>query len=72
MLAPICRPMMMKRRIRYVGRISSFDCEKDPLELFNVYNDPEYRQTVAHMTQLLELKMLQIGDDPVHKALSSA
>ncbi|CAH0050960.1 unnamed protein product [Clonostachys solani] len=49
-----------------------FDCEKDPLELFNVYNDPEYQQTVRHMTQLLELKMSQIGDDPVHKTLGSA
>uniref|UniRef100_A0A8H7NBG2 N-sulphoglucosamine sulphohydrolase C-terminal domain-containing protein n=1 Tax=Bionectria ochroleuca TaxID=29856 RepID=A0A8H7NBG2_BIOOC len=49
-----------------------FDCEKDPLELFNVYNDPEYQQTVMHMTQLLELKMSQIGDDPVHKTLGSA
>ncbi|CAH0028506.1 unnamed protein product [Clonostachys rhizophaga] len=49
-----------------------FDCKKDPLELFNVYNDSEYQQTVAHMTQLLELKMSQIGDDPVHKTLESA
>ncbi|KAI1756120.1 alkaline-phosphatase-like protein [Xylaria castorea] len=34
-----------------------FDCQKDPLELFNVYNDPEYRGIVEHMTKLLELKM---------------
>ncbi|KAL2875640.1 hypothetical protein SGCOL_009101 [Colletotrichum sp. CLE4] len=43
-----------------------FDCEKDPLELFNVYRDPAYSETVKHMTQLLELKMEQIGDEPVH------
>ncbi|KAF4785949.1 mucin-desulfating sulfatase (n-acetylglucosamine-6-sulfatase) [Colletotrichum scovillei] len=43
-----------------------FDCEKDPLELFNVYHDPAYADTVKHMTRLLELKMEQIGDEPVH------
>lgn len=43
-----------------------FDCEKDPLELFNVYADPEYRSVVQHMTSLLELKMVQIGDTPEH------
>ncbi|KAK1474729.1 extracellular sulfatase Sulf-2 [Colletotrichum cuscutae] len=43
-----------------------FDCEKDPLELFNVYHDPAYAEKVKHMTRLLELKMEQIGDEPVH------
>ncbi|KAK3302826.1 alkaline-phosphatase-like protein [Chaetomium strumarium] len=43
-----------------------FDCEKDPLELFNVYHEPEYREVVRHMTALLEKKMLEIGDEPVH------
>ncbi|WQF90098.1 Putative sulfatase, alkaline-phosphatase-like, core domain superfamily [Colletotrichum destructivum] len=28
-----------------------FDCEKDPLELFNVYNDQAYEEVVKHMTQ---------------------
>ncbi|KAJ3575257.1 hypothetical protein NPX13_g4094 [Xylaria arbuscula] len=44
-----------------------FDCRNDPLELFNVYDDPEYGKVVAHMTKLLELKMVQIGDTPVHR-----
>lgn len=43
-----------------------FDCEKDPLELFNVYNEPEYQAVVKHMTVLLEQKMEEIGDEPVH------
>lgn len=44
-----------------------FDCDKDPLELFNVYNDEEYASTVTRMTELLEAKMDSIGDDPIHK-----
>lgn len=43
-----------------------FDCEKDPLELFNCYNDPEYKEVVARMTRLLQDKMEEIGDEPVH------
>ncbi|KAL3432336.1 alkaline-phosphatase-like protein [Aspergillus tetrazonus] len=43
-----------------------FDCEKDPLELFNCYNDPEYADVVARMTRLLEEKMEEIGDERVH------
>ncbi|TDZ35550.1 putative sulfatase [Colletotrichum spinosum] len=43
-----------------------FDCREDPLELFNVYHDPKYSDVVRHMTGLLELKMVQIGDEPVH------
>lgn len=43
-----------------------FDCEKDPLELFNCYHQPEYRDVVAQMTQALETKMREIGDDPAH------
>lgn len=43
-----------------------FDCELDPLELFNLYNKPGHRAVVRKMTQLLEAKMEQIGDDPVH------
>ncbi|KAI1125226.1 arylsulfatase B [Nemania abortiva] len=44
-----------------------FDCEKDPLELFNVYNDPAYQATVERMQKMLETKMIQIGDTPAHK-----
>lgn len=43
-----------------------FDCQEDPLEVFNVYNDPAYRDVVAEMTTALEAKMAEIGDDPVH------
>lgn len=43
-----------------------FDCQEDPMELFNLYNDPEYQVIVAEMTTALENKMAEIGDDPVH------
>ena len=43
-----------------------FDCEKDPLELFNCYRDPAYQAQVARMMGLLEDKMLEIGDDMLH------
>lgn len=43
-----------------------FDCEKDPLELFNCYRDPAYQAQVARMMRLLEDKMLEIGDDMLH------
>ncbi|ERT02418.1 uncharacterized protein SPSK_05207 [Sporothrix schenckii 1099-18] len=44
-----------------------FDCDKDPLELFNVYHDAAYADTVVELTRLLEDKMAEIGDEPVHK-----
>lgn len=44
-----------------------FDCAEDPLELFNVYHEPRYRETVRRMTVLLERKMAEIGDEPVHE-----
>ncbi len=43
-----------------------FDCLEDPLELLNVYNEPGYRGVVEKMTALLETKMAEIGDEPVH------
>ncbi|KAI0020905.1 alkaline-phosphatase-like protein [Xylariomycetidae sp. FL0641] len=39
-----------------------FDCEKDPLELLNQYDNPEYQEVVTKMTKLLEAKMAEIGD----------
>ncbi|CEF71861.1 unnamed protein product [Fusarium graminearum] len=48
-----------------------FDCQEDPLELFNCYKDPEYVDVVRRMTQMLEDKMAEIGDEPVHKLLGS-
>lgn len=44
-----------------------FDCEEDPLELFNVYHEPRYQRVVTEMTALLEAKMEEIGDEPSHK-----
>lgn len=44
-----------------------FDCEEDPLELFNVYGQPQYQTIVKEMTRLLEEKMEEIGDEPVHQ-----
>lgn len=45
-----------------------FDCVEDPLELFNVYHEPGYQDTVRRMTVLLERKMAEIGDEPVHES----
>ncbi|CAK7203098.1 hypothetical protein SEUCBS139899_005827 [Sporothrix eucalyptigena] len=44
-----------------------FDCEKDPLELFNVYSDAAYSSVVTEMKELLAAKMAEIGDEPVHE-----
>ena len=43
-----------------------FDCEQDPLELFNIFNDPNYHEIIAKLTQILEEKMQEIGDEPAH------
>jgi hypothetical protein len=43
-----------------------FDCDQDPLELFNVYSDPRFQDVVRNMTKLLEDKMDEIGDEMVH------
>lgn len=45
-----------------------FDCEEDPLELFNVYHEPQYKDVVGKMTVMLEKKMAEIGDEPVHES----
>lgn len=49
-----------------------FDCAEDPLELFNLYDDPRYSQTVKMMTVKLEEKMAEIGDEPVHTLISGS
>ena len=43
-----------------------FDCEKDPWEVFNLYDDPKYQAVVKEMTATLDQKMAEIGDDPAH------
>jgi arylsulfatase A-like enzyme len=42
-----------------------FDCEEDPLELFNVYHEAKYREVKERMTKLLEEKMMEVGDEMV-------
>lgn len=50
------------------GEWELFDCEEDPLELFNVYGDEKYKDVLERMTVLLERKMAEIGDEPVHES----
>jgi arylsulfatase A-like enzyme len=49
-----------------------FDCDEDPLELFNCYHEPKYADVVKRMTRLLEDKMAEIGDEPAHKPITWA
>ena len=44
-----------------------FDCDKDPLELINVYKDPSYADITVEMHKLLDAKMIEIGDVPEHE-----
>lgn len=50
------------------GEWELFDCEEDPLELFNIYGDDKYKDVRERMTVLLEKKMAEIGDEPVHES----
>lgn len=43
-----------------------FDCEKDPLELFNVFGEPQYTEVAKRMIAQLDDKMREIGDEPEH------
>ena len=43
-----------------------FDCENDPLELFNVIGDPAYADIRLTLLAQLDAKMAEIGDDPEH------
>ncbi|GAA5917272.1 hypothetical protein JCM6882_009270 [Rhodosporidiobolus microsporus] len=44
-----------------------FDCVADPLELFNVWDDPSYADVREEMVRVLNRKMEEIGDIPVHE-----
>jgi arylsulfatase A-like enzyme len=44
-----------------------FDCQKDPLELFNIHADPAYQDVVKRLTAALDTKMAEIGDEPEHE-----
>ncbi|MGI9485771.1 MAG: sulfatase family protein [Geminicoccaceae bacterium] len=43
-----------------------FDCEDDPLELFNIADDPAYADVFRTMLSELDAKMAEIGDIPEH------
>lgn len=43
-----------------------FDCDADPLELFNIANDPDYADVFQSMLRELDAKMAEIGDLPEH------
>ena len=43
-----------------------FDCEEDPLELFNIADDPEHADIFQIMLHELDAKMAEIGDIPEH------
>ena len=43
-----------------------FDCNKDPLERFNEINNPKYTNIKKKMRALLDKKMAEIGDEPLH------
>jgi len=43
-----------------------FDCQEDPLELFNVWSELAYAQAREEMVRALEDKMEEIGDVPAH------
>lgn len=47
-----------------------FDCEADPLELMNLYSEPDYKGVVQMMTYELESKMAEIGDTPAHDIIA--
>ena len=49
-----------------------FDLRKDPKELMNVYEDPNYVETVREMTKKLEDEMERIGDTPMHSRIEAA
>ncbi len=43
-----------------------FNCDKDPLELVNIYADAKYDDAVKEMTAILERNVVEIGDEPEH------
>ncbi len=45
-----------------------FDCQADPLELFNIADDPAAADIFATILRELDAKMLEIGDIPEHQS----
>lgn len=48
-----------------------FDCERDPLEVNNVYHDPAYTDVVRELTAELERLQAHYGDTPEHEPLGT-
>jgi arylsulfatase A-like enzyme len=48
-----------------------FDCEKDPLELMNVAEDPAYAAVFNDMLAQLDTRMADIGDIPEHDSTAA-
>ena len=44
-----------------------FDLEKDPLEMYNVYNDPQYAEIINHLKKELHRLQTDVGDTPYKK-----
>jgi len=44
-----------------------FDCQEDPLELFNVYDDSAYASERVDLLSQLDAMMAEIGDIPEHR-----
>ena len=49
------------------GEWEYFDCEKDPEELHNGYNNPEYQERIAELKQRLEELRKELGDEDQYK-----
>jgi hypothetical protein len=44
-----------------------FDLEKDPAEMNNVHDNPEYAESLREMKRLFEKKVAQFGDTVLAK-----
>lgn len=56
-----------QHKLIYFDRINQwelYDLEKDPHEMNNVYDDPEYKQVVKELKQELKRRQTELGDDP--------
>ena len=49
------------------GEWEYFDCEKDPEELHNGYNDPEYQERIKELKVRLEELRRELGDEDQYK-----
>jgi arylsulfatase A-like enzyme len=58
--------MLRTDKLKYVNRLYEkdelYDLEKDPMELHNVIDDPDYAQAVIHCQQRMLYHMIETGD----------